>query len=89
MYEAKEIIGTLAAILTTLAFIPQAVHVIKTQDTKSLSLSMYVMFFTGVLLWLVYGIMNSDYPLIVANSITGLLAFTILVVKIKNQIYTR
>jgi MtN3 and saliva related transmembrane protein len=89
MYEAKEIIGTLAAILTTLAFIPQAVHVIKTQDTKSLSLSMYVMFFTGVLLWLVYGIMNSDYPLIVANSITGLLAFTILVVKIKNQIYTQ
>lgn len=50
-----EIIGFLAAILTTVAFFPQVIKVYKTQNTQSISLSMYIVFSIGILLWLVYG----------------------------------
>ncbi|GAB4272271.1 MAG: SemiSWEET transporter [Methylomicrobium sp.] len=79
-----EIIGYIAATLTTVSFLPQAVLTIRTRDTEALSLSMYTLFTMGVLLWLVYGLSISDKAIIFANSITFALALSILVVKIYN-----
>ena len=79
-----KLIGYAAAALTTLSFVPQAVLTIRTQDTKSISLGMYLMFFIGVLLWLLYGIYIKDTAVIAANIVTAMLAFVILAIKIVN-----
>lgn len=79
-------ISIVAAILTTFSFIPQALKVIKTRDTSSLSLGMYLMFTLGVALWLIYGVGINDIALIGANLITFILACTILKVKLSNVI---
>ena len=78
-----EILGFVAAFLTTASFIPQALKVIKTKHTHDLSLYMYSMFFVGVCLWLVYGIMLKSTPIILANLVTLVFSGIILVMKIK------
>ncbi|MBC2579528.1 SemiSWEET transporter [Clostridium sp. DJ247] len=75
--------GTLAALLTTFSFLPQAIKVIKTKDTKGISLVMYNMFVLGVFCWLVYGIQIKDLPVILANFVTFIFASIILIFKIK------
>lgn len=80
-----ELIGYLAAMLTTASFLPQAIKTIKTRDTQSLSLGMYSMFALGVLLWLVYGLYLSNSAIIVANAITFVLASLILGFKVYNM----
>jgi len=80
-----EALGYLAAALTTLSFVPQAVKVIKTRDTASLSLLMYVAFTCGVALWLAYGVLIEDKAVIFANFVTLLLAVTILSIKLIND----
>jgi len=77
-------IGLAAAVFTTIAFLPQAVKSIKTKKTRDISLPMYVIFTIGVFLWLVYGILIFDIPLILANGITFILAGIILALKIKH-----
>ncbi len=77
------LIGYLAAICTTLAFVPQALKTIKSRDTTGISLSMYVIFTTGVFLWLVYGLLLVNFPLIAANLVTFVLSATILWFKLK------
>ena len=77
------IVGLAAATCTTLAFLPQAIKVIRTKQTKDLSLVMYSVFTLGVFLWLMYGILVKDAPLIIANIITFVLAATILIMKIR------
>ena len=77
------IVGLAAATCTTLAFLPQAIKVIRTKQTKDLSLVMYSVFTLGVFLWLMYGILVEDAPLIIANIITFILAATILIMKIR------
>ena len=77
------LLGLLAATLTTLAFVPQLIKVIKTRSTRDISLAMYIVVCTGVLLWLVYGLLVHDTPLIVANTVTFVLAGTILIMKIR------
>lgn len=77
------IIGLVAATCTTISFLPQAIQIIKTKNTKDLSLAMYLLFTVGVFLWLVYGVMISDAPVIIANAITFLFTSTILMMKIK------
>ena len=84
-----EIIGYLAASLTTVSFLPQAIMTIKTRDTDSLSLTMYSAFTLGVLFWLIYGIQINNYVIISANVITLVLASSILFVKIYNTITKR
>lgn len=79
-----EWIGTLAAVLTTVAFIPQAYQIYKTKNTASISLSMYVVFNVGVVLWFVYGLLIHSRPIIFSNIITFISAFYILIVKITN-----
>ena len=66
-------------------FLPQAIKIIVTKETKSLSLIMYVMLVIGVALWLVYGVLKHDIPLIAANGVTLLFASIILTIKIKNK----
>lgn len=75
-------LGLLAAFLTTIANIPQAIKVIKTSSTKSLSTATYVMLFIGMVLWVVYGIIKNDLPIILANSISGALCGIILLMKL-------
>ncbi|MBN2897300.1 MAG: SemiSWEET family sugar transporter [Clostridia bacterium] len=77
-------IGLVAAALTTFSFLPQAIKVIKTQDTSSLSLGMYIMFTLGVACWLIYGLGIRDIALIGANLITFVFAVIILTVKVIN-----
>ena len=81
--DIATIIGLAAATGTTLSFLPQAMRIIKTKHTKDLSLAMYLIFTTGVFLWLVYGILIKDLPVIIANAITLLFTSTILIFKIK------
>ncbi|MEL6919261.1 MAG: SemiSWEET transporter, partial [Bacteroidota bacterium] len=56
------IIGNIAASLTTISFLPQAIKTIKTKDTKNLSFPMYLLFVMGVSLWIVYGLLNNQMP---------------------------
>ncbi|HOK13534.1 MAG TPA: SemiSWEET transporter [Candidatus Kapabacteria bacterium] len=79
----ETIIGLLAAIMTTSAFIPQAVRVIKTRHTKDISLYMYVIFVVGLILWLTYGILLINLPIIIANIFSLIFASIILYLKIK------
>lgn len=76
-------IGSLAAILTTASFIPQAIKVIKTKDTSGISLIMYSMFTIGVFLWIIHGFIMNDLAVILANSCTFVFAVIILFFKIK------
>ena len=78
-----EIIGSVAAVLTTLSFIPQAWQTFKTKDVSGISLPMYSMFTTGVLLWLVYSIALQSWPMIVSNCITAPVALAILSMKLR------
>jgi MtN3 and saliva related transmembrane protein len=76
------ILGLLAGALTTTAFIPQVLKTWKTKSAKDLSLGMYIIFCMGVLLWLIYGIVISDIPVIVTNVVTLVLALTLLYFKL-------
>jgi len=80
-----EIIGFIAAILTTSAFIPQVYRTWKTKDVKAISLTMYLVMFTGVLLWLLYGIYINSLSMVIANSITSILILSIIIFKIKHR----
>lgn len=79
----EQLIGSIAAFLTTVAFLPQTIKVIRTRDTHSISLAMYATFSAGVALWLVYGLMLMSWPIIVANSVTLVLSSLILTLKIR------
>ena len=76
-------IGFFAAFCTTIAFLPQAIKVFKSKITKDISLYMFLIFTIGVLSWLVYGLIINDMPIILANAVTLILSFFILVYKIK------
>lgn len=80
-----DLIGYFAAFLTTFAFVPQAHHSWKTRNLSGVSLPMYSLFSLGVLGWLIYGLMITSWPIIVANSITLVLACVVLVLKLKHR----
>ncbi|PHQ61868.1 MAG: hypothetical protein COC08_03240 [Maribacter sp.] len=84
--DLTSIIGNIAAIMTTSSFLPQAIKTIKTKNTDSLSFPMYLLFVIGVGLWLIYGTLNNQMPIIVGNLITLVLAGVILAFMIKNNI---
>jgi MtN3 and saliva related transmembrane protein len=81
--SAQEWVGGIAATFTTCSFIPQVLRVWRTKHTKDISLLMYTFFTAGVALWLTYGILLGAWPIIVANSITLLLAGTVLALKLR------
>jgi MtN3 and saliva related transmembrane protein len=79
-----EWVGYLAGALTTLAFVPQALKTIRSRDTRSISLGMYIVFTLGVALWLAYGVYLGSLPMILSNIVTLMLSATILVLKLKH-----
>lgn len=77
------IIGLIAGTCTTISFLPQVIKAIKIKETKDISLSMYIILAIGILLWIIYGILIESLPVILANSISFVLASIILILKIK------
>jgi MtN3 and saliva related transmembrane protein len=77
-------IGSIAAICTTVAFVPQVIKSWRTRDLSGISLPMYTIFTIGVILWLVYGLLIGDWPVIIANAITALLAGGVLLLKLQS-----
>ena len=79
-----EIIGWIAAGLTTISFLPQAIKVLRSNETSSISLWMYSIFTIGILCWLVYGVYLKSSQMIISNLITFFFAVIILRAKVKN-----
>jgi len=77
------LVSSVAATLTTAAFVPQALHIIRHKETRAISLFMYISFATGVAFWLLFGFMIWNWPMIVANTITLALALAIIALKLK------
>lgn len=77
-------LGLVAAACTTIAFAPQALKAWRSRSTADISLSMFLLLVTGIVLWLIYGLLIADIPLIVANGITLCLAGTILALKLRH-----
>ncbi|MBB44247.1 MAG: hypothetical protein CMM44_10865 [Rhodospirillaceae bacterium] len=84
MESFTSFIGLLAGCLTTFAFLPQVIKTWQSRSTKDLSLPMWLVLFVGISLWLVYGILKMDFPLLLANSVTLFLAGIVLFLKIRN-----
>ena len=80
-----EFFGYFAAILTTLAFLPQLIKTLKTKRAEDVSLITLIMFLTGVLSWIIYGYKISSTPILIANIITFILNLLILIFKITFQ----
>ncbi|CAZ95374.1 SemiSWEET transporter [Zobellia galactanivorans] len=78
-----EILGLVAAILTTAGYVPQVYKTWVDKSTKDISLTTYLVLFVGVVLWLVYGLMISSLPVTLANAVTACLLFLMLVLKFK------
>lgn len=78
-----DVIGTLAACLTTASFVPQAWLSFRTRDVSGISLGMYSVFTVGVALWLAYGLLLGSWPMVIANTITLVLALMILGMKLR------
>tara|TARA_Y100001933_G_scaffold231086_1_gene248643 strand:- start:37 stop:309 length:273 start_codon:yes stop_codon:yes gene_type:complete len=77
-----ELFGYFAAILTTLAFLPQLIKTLKTKKAGDVSLTTLIMFLTGVMSWIIYGYKISSTPILLANIITFILNLLILIFKI-------
>lgn len=83
IFEHADALGALAGTLTTAAFVPQVLKTWKSRSAGDVSFAMFLIFSVGVLLWLVYGILIGATPIVVANSITLVLAIAILAMKIR------
>jgi MtN3 and saliva related transmembrane protein len=77
-------IGLLAAICTTIAFLAQVIKTLRTKETGDLSLLMYIILTAGLFLWLTYGLIIKNLPIISANSVSLVLSITVLILKIKH-----
>src|SRR3954463_5612403 len=81
--QASDILGYLAGTLTTVSLLPQVWRSFRTKDVSGISLRMYFIFTTGVAIWLAYGIVLQERPMIIANSVSLLLACLVLAMKIR------
>ncbi len=79
----NQLIGFAAAACTTLAFVPQVIHVWKNRSAHDISLAMYVVFMAGVALWTIYGLSIRSLPVVLANGVTLFLAAAVLVGKLR------
>ena len=79
-----EWVGYLAATLTTVAFVPQALKTLRTRDTAGISLGMYVVFTIGIACWFGYGLVLQSWPMIISNAITFVLSAIILGIKLRH-----
>jgi len=78
-----EILGYVSATLTTIAFLPQIIKTLKTKSAKDVSMGMFVLFTTGVFLWIIYGALTNSMPVLIANIVIFCLALTQIILKIK------
>ena len=83
MMDVSDMLGYAAATLTTASFVPQAWRTFRTKDVSGISLRMYSVFTLGVAVWLAYGIVLKEVPMMVANSSTLVFALAVLVMKLK------
>ncbi len=81
--ELVTLLGFLGAVLTTACFVPQVIKIVRSKQTKDISLLMYIALVTGFSLWLVYGLILKDGPLVLANSFSLTFALIILITKIR------
>jgi MtN3 and saliva related transmembrane protein len=81
-----DLIGYVAATLTTGSFVPQAWHTFRTRDVSGISLGMYSVFVAGSVLWLSYGLMIAAVPVVIANAVTLGLALAILAMKLRYSV---
>ena len=77
------VLGLVAGAFTTIAFLPQVLKTWRSRSAKDLSLGMFSIFTAGVAMWLAYGFMINDLPVILANVVTLILASTLLVFKLR------
>ena len=83
--QLQELLGFAAAILTTIAFLPQAIHIVKTRHTAGLSFLMLSLQSSGCFLWMLYGIWVRSPSLITANFLTTSIVITVFVIKYKTE----
>jgi len=76
------LIGLIAGLTTTAAFLPQIIKTIKTKDTKSISLAMYIVYVIGVIIWFIYGAMIGEAAILISNSFSFLFGLTMLIMKL-------
>jgi len=81
--DMYEILGFIAATITTVSFVPQVYKTWKSKSVESLSLTMYSAFLIGIVLWLIYGIHLNSLPMILANSVTAVLALLLIIFKFR------
>ena len=89
MMDYVTLIGIIAATLTTGASLPQLIKSFKTKQTEDLSYYMYLLLTIGIFLWLIYGILDKDIPLIYANIFAMLIVYPIFFLKIKNDVWDK
>ena len=85
MQDLTQTLGTIAGVMTTVAFVPQVIKVWQTKSVADISTSMYLIFITGLLMWIAYGWQIGSGPIIIANVVTSMLAGSVLLMKIKFQ----
>lgn len=76
-------LGLLAGACTTFSFVPQLIKILRSRSTSDISLWMYIVFSSGILMWLIYGLLIADLPIIIANAVALFITITILSLKIK------
>ena len=78
-----DLLGSFAALFTTVAFVPQVLQCVRSRDLSAISLPMYLIFSLGVFLWLIYGLTIKSLPIILANTLTLTLSLLILLLKVR------
>lgn len=81
--DRVNLIGTIAAILTTVSFLPQMARIHRTRHTSDLSLSTFIIFSAGISLWMIYGILINSFPVIAANAVTLMISAYIISMKLR------
>ena len=85
LFDLDNLVGYAAAVLTTVAFVPQALKSWQTRDLSGVSLPMYSLFTAGLAMWFVYGVMLGSWLIIIANAITIVLASVVLTLKLMHR----
>lgn len=77
-----ELIGLIAAVLTTVGFVPQLIKTLKTKDVEGISLTMYLVMFLGLIFWLTYGFLIDSFAIKLANIVSGIIVSLLIILKV-------
>jgi len=81
--EITTLLGLIAGTITTFSFVPQVLRTWKLKETKDLSLSMFLCLAVGILLWIAYGVIKMDFPVMLANGVSFILVIVVIFFKLK------